>query len=94
VIGLRAVLVSIRITAIVMRPANGGPKLVAPTSDPADVPVDADAAVVRVKVADAAAAPGVTLAGANEAVHLVGSPAQLKEAGESNDPNWGVSVIV
>ena len=73
-------------------PKVGGPKPVALNSV---APAELEAAfVVSVKVVVTLLAPGVTLAGEKEAVHLLGSPVQLKVTGESNGPYWGVSWIV
>ena len=47
--------------------------------------------VDRVSVVVAAAAPGVTVAGEKEAVHPRGSPVQLNDTAESNEPYRGVT---
>ena len=52
------------------------------------------ACVARVSVLVTALAPGVTLAGEKVAVHLLGSPEQLKDTEELKDPPSGLTVIV
>ena len=85
--GLRTALVRRRIMAIAKSPAIGGPKPVVPKNEAPVAPAELDvAAVVRVRVVLTAAAPGVAPAGENAAVHLLGSPAQLKVTAESNEP--------
>jgi hypothetical protein len=74
------------------RPTVGGPKPIVPTSEAA---VElALALVARVNVVVAAEAPRVTLAGENEAEHLLGRPEQVKAIGASNEPYCGFTWIV
>jgi len=73
-------------------PSAGGPKPVVLDSEAVAAPELA--LVVSVNVVVVAEAPGVTLAGENEAVHLLGRPVQLKVMGESNAPYCGVTWIV
>jgi hypothetical protein len=74
------------------RPNVGHPDPVAPTREvPAALE---DAWVLSVKVVVTVEVPGVTLAGEKEAEHLLGSPVQLKDIAESNEPLWGVTWTV
>ena len=55
-------------------------------------PAEPEAAcVARVSVVVTTLAPGVTLVGKKDAVHLLGSPVQLKDREELNGPYWGVT---
>ena len=64
-----------------------GPKI-ARTAEP-EFPV-----VVSVSVVVTVSAPGVTLAGEKDAVHLPGSPDELKDTEESNGPPSGFTSMV
>lgn len=78
--------------AIARKPVIGGPK---PPMVRSAAPWELEeACVARVNVVETLEAPGVALVGEKEAVHLLGSPAQLKLTAESNDPYCGVSWIV
>ena len=71
------------------RPSVGHPDPVIPEIEPFAEPVEPKIALVdSVKVVVAVEAPGVTLAGEKEAMHLSGSPEQSKLTAESNEPYW------
>lgn len=72
------------------RPDDGHPDPVIPEIEPLAESVEPKNALVDiVKVVVAVEAPGVTLAGEKEAMHLFGSPEQSKLTAESNEPYWG-----
>ena len=86
---LRKLVPKIRVMMSATIPAVGGPNPIAPRTV---APAELEAAfVVRVRVVVTPTEPGVALAGEKAAVHLLGSPVQLKDTGELNDPYWGVT---
>ena len=89
---MRMVQAKSRLRTRAKMPSVRGPKPIIPNSEAAAEPVLA--LVARVNVVVAAEAPGVTLAAENEAVHLPGSPEQVKVIGASNEPYCGFIWIV